>query len=56
MSPKPHKDQQEQGRSKAVLIATSSLAVFSDCLRGLTGSQNSSFVSSLKKPYLAWSH
>lgn len=47
-------DWREQGRSKAVLVATSSLAVLSNCLRRLVGSQNSGFVSGLKKPYLAW--
>lgn len=40
----------------AVLIATSSLAVFSNCSRGLAGSQNSSFLSAWRRPYLAWSH
>lgn len=56
MSPKPHGDYKEQGRSKAVLVAASSQAVLSNCLRGLAGSQNSGFVFGLKKPYLAWSH
>lgn len=41
---------------KGSSYATSSLAVFSNCLRGLAGSQISSFVVSSKKPDLAWSH
>lgn len=56
VSPKPHRDGWEQGRSKAVLVATSSLAVLSSHLRRLVGSRNSGFVSGLKKPYWAWSH
>lgn len=56
VSPKPHRDGQEQGRAKAVLVATFSLAVLSNCLRGLAGSQDSGFVSVLKKPCLVWSH
>lgn len=34
MSPKPHTGQEEQGRSKAGLVATSSLSVLSNCPRG----------------------
>lgn len=56
---KCHQSHTETSKSKRdqrqFLFATSFLAVLSSCLRGLAKSQNSGFVSGLKKPYLAWS-